>query len=536
MTQTKELTRQHPVHGTDFFKDDDSFRSLLKNLVPAGSYDLLEERLKPFSQKASGPWDGLAEEAALKYPFPQGVRIEHYDRVGNIIDQMWFPPPVRELRRDVVASGIFDNRSQIEQFTKVYLLSHLGEVSLTCPLACTEGLIRSVSAVGSDFLKNTYLPKLRSVETPLAGAQFVTEQDMGSDIGALTTRAVPAGEGQWRLYGEKWFCSALDEYFLIAARPEGAPAGTAGVAVFLVPRTYEGKLNNLRIKRLKEKIGTRELPTAEIDLNGAMAYNIGPVEAGFKTLMNYVLNTSRVMNAASGCGMMARSYLEAKNYAEQRSAFGRKIIEYPMVNESLLKIQSILAARRALFFYLVSTLDQHPQTDLGSDEAFWQRFLINLCKYRTAIGATECSHEAILLLGGNGTIETFSILPRLYRDSIVIETWEGTHNTLALQIARDGTRFPFKEYLSKHILEKIEFLQKKGSKDTAAWLQSEWKNTEPGLSHLTDPAWVASKARTLTDRLGALLEVAIYGSLASPAEGPLLEKYRNEIGYLLRPL
>ena len=152
------------------------------------------------------------------------------------------------------------------------------------------------------------------------------------------------------------------------------------------------------------------------------------------------------------------------------------------------------------------------------------------------MGATECSHEAILLLGGNGTIETFSILPRLYRDSIVIETWEGTHNTLALQIARDGARFPFRDYLSKNILQRIELIQKKGLKDTAAWLQSEWKNTEPGLAHLADPAWMASKARTLTDRLGALLEVAIYGSLASPKEETLLEKYRQEISYSLRPL
>lgn len=501
----------HSVRGADFYGVDKDFQKLLNDLIPEKQRSSLHEKLAAFSQKVSGPWDILAEEAVLQYPWPHGVRIESYDRGGNEIDRIWFPPPVRELRREVVQAGIWENESQLEQCAKVYLLAHLGEVAVTCPLACTEGLIRSIEAVGSDFLKKTYLSKLRSVETPLAGAQFITEQDMGSDVGALTTRAVPEGEGCWRLYGEKWFCSAIDEYFLVAARPEGAPEGTAGVAIFLVPRTLDGRLNGLRIKRLKEKIGTRELPTGEIDLNGAVGYNIGPIEQGFKSLMNYVLNASRIMNAANACGFMARAYIEAKTYAEQRSAFGHKIADYPMVQESLSKIYSILSGRRTLFFQMISELDRNPQKDFKSPEALWQRFLINLCKYRTAIAATECTHEAILILGGNGTIETFSILPRLYRDSLVIETWEGTHNTLALQIARDGLRFPFKEALASHILSKAEAVQKRGGVKAADWLRAEWKNTEPQLDKLTDPAWVACHARHLLDRLGVLLEAASFG-------------------------
>jgi alkylation response protein AidB-like acyl-CoA dehydrogenase len=490
----KELSTFQPLRGTDFYRADEGFRHLLNQLAPKDQRGMLDENLASFSKKVSGPWDALAEETALHYTGPQ---LEQYDQSGNIVDRVWLPPPVRQLRREVVEAGIFQNGSQLEQFAKVYLLGHLGESSLTCPLACTEGLIRAIEGVGSDFLKKTYLPKLKSVETPLAGAQFVTEQDMGSDVGALTTKAVPEGEGTWRLHGEKWFCSAIDEYFLIAARPEGAPQGTAGVAIFLVPRTIDGKLNNLRIKRLKNKLGTRELPTAEIDLNGALAYHIGPVGDGFKSLMNYVLNTSRIMNAAAACGMMARALLEARNYARQRSAFGRKIIDYPLVQESLNKIESILSTRRAVFFSLVAELDRNPVKDFGSDDAYWQRFLINLCKYRTAIGATECAHEAILLLGGNGTIETFSILPRLYRDSMIIETWEGTHNTLALQICRDGLRFPFKKYFEEAIRKNAE-----------PRLLSEWEETAPLFERLADAEWVGREARRFVDRLGFLLEVA----------------------------
>lgn len=517
----KELSANKPVHGTDFYGADPAFKSLLESLAGPEKFAPIHQRLQSFSAKTSGPWDLLAEETANNY---SGPKIEAFDRVGNHIDQIWLPPPVRRMRSEVVEAGIFENGSRLEQFTKVYFLGHLGEASVTCPLACTEGLVRAIEAVGSDFLKKEYLPKIKSAETPLAGAQFVTEMDMGSDVGALLTKAVPDGpaqEGRWRLYGEKWFCSAIDEYFLIAARPEGAPAGIAGVGIFLVPRMINGKLNDLRVKRLKSKIGTKDLPTAEIDLNGAVAFNIGSVRDGFKSLMNYVLNTSRLMNAAAACGTMARAYLEGENYARQRGVFGKKMIDYPLVQESLQKIRALASMKRTLYFSLVSEIDRNPQKDINSPDAFWQRFLINLCKYRTAIGATEASHEAILLLGGNGTIETFSILPKLYRDSMVLETWEGTHNTLALQIARDGLRFPFKDYLERDLSQGVESLKKAGAVKESDWLQSFWKQTSASLDRLSDPEWVAREARRLMDRLGLLMEISRFATwvLARPS-GP----------------
>jgi len=523
---TKELSSLRPVAG-DFYRADEGFCKLLKDLAPPADWDRLEDVLPAFSIKVSGSWNALAEEAANDY---QGPKIESFDRVGNPIDRIWLPPPVRQLRREVVEAGIFDNRSQLEQFAKISLLAHLGEASVTCPLSCTEGLVRSIEAVGSDFLKNTYLPKIKSAETPLAGAQFVTEMDMGSDVGALVTQAVAIGEGKWKLTGEKWFCSAIDEYFLIAARPEGAPKGTDGVAIFMVPRTIDGKLNDLRIKRLKSKLGTRELPTAEIDLNGAVGFNIGPIEQGFKSLMNYVLNTSRLMNSANACGFMARAYLEADNYSKQRSVFGRKMVDYPLVRESLTKIQAILTARRSLFFHAVSELDRDPQKNVSSPESLWQRFLTNLCKYRTAVGATECTREAILLFGGNGTIETFSILPRLYRDSMVIETWEGTHNTLSLQICRDALRFPFQQFLEDRITKRLQEFRNAGLTSVARWIEVEWRETMPAFQYLSDIAWVSHNARRFVDHLGVLLEIVYF-----PKEDPLLlESYLGDATTSLR--
>ncbi len=509
-----ELQQMKRLNGTDFMGADEDFLPLLQQL---GADSALVAKLQNFSARVSTDWDAWAEEAALQY---EGPWLESYDAQGHAIEKVCLPPPTRKIREEVVEAGIFNNNSYVEQYAKVYLLAHIGEAGVVCPLACTEGLIRAVREVGSDFLKERYLPQILSSKTPLAGAQFVTEQDMGSDVGALTCQATPDGEGQWRLTGEKWFCSAIDEFFLIAARPQGGAEGTRGVGIFLMPRVVDGKPNGLRIKRLKDKIGTRNLPTAEIELEAAMAYNIGPVEQGFASLMNYVINTSRVMNAASALGMMARACLEAENYARQRSAFGTKIGNYPMVKESLSKMRAILAAKRALYFQLLARMDANPIQDLRSEEAYWQRFLINLCKYRTSIGATECAHEAILQFGGNGTIETFSILPRLYRDSLVIETWEGTHNTLSLQICRDSERFSFKSHLEETF------------KDAENSVQAAWQETAPLVDSMKDPTWASHHARHMLDRLGSLLEL---NALSQSPSKELFARYKQQIEPFLRP-
>lgn len=524
---TTELKKFRPLRGQNFYRADPTFGQLLDDLCDPQQRSQLEEKLQAFADQVSNQWDALAEEAALDY---EGPLLKNFDALGNSVDEVCLPAPVKTIRREVVEAGIFKNETQLEQMAKVYLLAHLGECGVVCPLACTEGLIRVIQGVGSDFLKENYLPKILSAETPLAGAQFITEQDMGSDVGALTTRAVPAENGQWTLHGEKWFCSAIDEYFLIAARPEGAAEGTEGVAIFFMPRVLDGQPNNIRIKRLKNKIGTRELPTAEVELEGAVAYSIGDVGQGFKSLMNYVINTSRIMNAASALGVMGRANLEARNYAEQRSAFGNKISSYPLVMESLDKIAAISSARRALYFSTIARIDRNPIADLGSDEAYWQRFLINLCKYRTAIGATECSREAILVFGGNGTIESFSILPRLYRDSMVLETWEGTHNTLALQIARDGLRFPFRDAFEDFIGEPLKTLAKSPLRETADWLSQNCEQTLPAIAQLSDPAWAARNARILIDRLGSCLELLLLARLAV-TQGDLTENSRLVAAY-----
>ncbi len=133
------------LQGQDFYNADPGFGELLRQLMPAGEWSGVEETLRSFSAKVSDDWDRWAEEAALAY---DGPWIESYDAMGHPVDRVCLPPPTQRIRRDVVRAGIFENRSHVEQFAKVYLLAHLGESGVVCPLACTEGLIRAVRAVG----------------------------------------------------------------------------------------------------------------------------------------------------------------------------------------------------------------------------------------------------------------------------------------------------------------------------------------------------------------------------------------------------
>lgn len=508
------------IEGEDFFEMDLGFQALLKDLLPEEELSPVFNSLHHCARLVAGRWNDLAREASRPEHLP---RIVKFDRVGMPVERVDFGSLTRHLRREVAEFGVLtDARSEVHKFAMVYLLAHNGEASVNCGLSCTDGLIRAVEARGSEFLRETYLPLMLSVDTPLAGAQFVTEQDGGSDIGAIETEAKPNADGTWSITGEKWFCSNPDEYFLVAARPAGAPRGTAGVAIFLAPRVLpDGRLNKISFRRLKEKLGTQSLPTAEIDFNQATAWAIGEPADGFKTLMNYVINTSRVHNAANACGFLHRAFLEARNYARQRDAFGQPIINYPLVQETLVSLLERCWRYRALTFKLVSMIDEHGLCPADAGQSMWQRFLINLAKYRTASTLTASVHEAIMVLGANGIVEDFTILPRLLRDAMIIETWEGTHNTLCLQIMRDAAKSDLLERWRDEIRSTLSEWPRNFLSQTRARFEQTLRQTLDELSadRLADREWAATHARQMVDRLGGLLEIAWMASAGLRSAG-----------------
>ena len=348
-----------------------------------------------------------------------------------------FHPAYAEAGRAVWASGILGAEPP-QQAGLFFLLTHAGEGGHACPVTCTAGLIRALRVHGSDELRTRFLPPLveKDYDACQRGAQFLTEEHGGSDVGANRTRAVRDGDA-WRLHGEKWFCSVADaDQFVVTARPEGAPEGTRGIGCFLVARTVDGRPNGFTIRKLKDKLGTRALATGEIVFDDAVAYPIGALEDGFKIAAGVVLNTSRWLNAVGSAAITRRAYLEAAAFARERVAFGQPIVEFPLVRESLAVMRTEAEAALASTVEVTKLVDSPDPDDVAV-----HRILVNANKYVTSAAATRAIRRGIEVLGGNGTIEDFSVLPRLWRDAIVFESWEGTHNVLCAQVARDLDRF-----------------------------------------------------------------------------------------------
>jgi alkylation response protein AidB-like acyl-CoA dehydrogenase len=299
----------------------------------------------------------------------------------------------------------------------------------------------------------------------------VTEIQGGSDVGRNACRALPepARPGWFRLHGEKWFCSVADaQLFVVSARPAGAAAGTAGLGLFLVPRELDGRPNGFHLRRLKDKLGTRALATAEIEFTGALAEPVGPQGDGFKNLVGIVLDTSRVHNAISACAAMRRAYLEAWTYAAHRRVFGRRLRDLPAVRSLLARLKLRAAAGAAATFRILAMSDRLARGPVPATLAGARRIDVMLDKYWTARRATESVHDAIEVLGGNGTIEDFSVLPRLYRDTIVMESWEGPHNTLCAQILRDFRQRGLHQDWLETVEREVDGLERAGTAELPA--------------------------------------------------------------------
>jgi acyl-CoA dehydrogenase len=412
-----------------------------------------------------------------------------------------FHPAYHEAGRIVWATGIVGAPAR-DQASLFHRLAQAGEGGHACPVVCTAGLVRALRTRASDELRERFLPPLLDTDYDSAqrGAQFLTERHGGSDVGANRVEAVPDGDA-WRLHGEKWFCSVADaDQFLVTARPRGAPEGTRGIGCFLVPRAGGG----FRIRRLKDKLGTRALATGEIEFEGAVAYPLGSLEEGFRTAVS-VLNTSRWLNAVGSAGLMRRAYDEAAAFAGEREAFGGPIARFPLVRENLAVMRAEAAAALASSLHLTELVARIDEGGAGDEDVTWHRILVNANKVVTSLAATKACRRGIEALGGNGTIEDFSPLPRLYRDAIVFESWEGTHNVLCAQVLRD--------------------LAKLGAVDLA--VERAQAPAELGARlrrSLSEPQWGALHGRRQLDELVRWLQVACLRAQGEEPAAELLER------------
>ena len=374
-------------------------------------------------------------------------RLERFDGLGSRHERVVFHPSYHDAGRLIWQTGVLSDYAkpgnETLQMALLYLFAEVGESGHLCPLACTAGMIKSIQQLGTEEQKKKWLPGLyeRDYDRRLHASQFLTEVQGGSDVG-LNAVVARAEDGGWRLYGEKWFCSVIDaQLFLMTARPEGAPAGTRGLGLFIVPRNADGATNRFSVRRLKQKLGTRAMASGEADFEGAWAEPIGPLDRGFKNVVSIVLNTSRLYNAVCCSGAITGAYREAATFAQHRRAFGEAIASFPLVGQALAELRAEALAAISGCLRIASHSDRMLVRGATDEEKLAWRVAVNVNKYWTAIRNTQSAQRAIEVLGGNGTIETFSPLVQLYRDSMVLESWEGTHNVLVQQVLKDSARY-----------------------------------------------------------------------------------------------
>jgi acyl-CoA dehydrogenase len=347
--------------------------------------------------------------------------------------------------------GVFGQADKLPPIVKygLTLLFVQAEFGLCCPLSMTDSLTRTLCKFGSKELIDRYFPMLttQTFEDLYQGAMFITEQDAGSDVGAVTTEA-RLEDGVWRLYGEKWFCSNPDaDLAMVLARPEGGAPGTKGLSLFLLPRCLkDGRLNAYRIIRLKPKMGTRSMASGEISLEGAEAYLVGEPASGFKQMTD-MINMSRLSNGVRSAGLMLRAVGEAQYIARNRNAFGRALIDLPLMKRQLVKMIVTAEQGRSMVLHTAEVLRR---ADAGDPQhAKLLRILTPLIKFRTCRDARKVTGDGMEARGGSGYIEEWSDA-RVLRDAHLGSIWEGTSNVVALDvkraIRREGALVALKAY------------------------------------------------------------------------------------------
>jgi len=369
--------------------------------------------------------------------------LTQWDAWGRRIDRVeltpaWQEGPELTTRHAVLASGHETHAfARLEEFARAYVY-HVASEFYTCPLAMTDGAATALKASGNQALIDRALPHFLSRDASqfwLSG-QWMTENAGGSDVGNTETVARQDADGHWRLHGRKWFSSAVvGEAALALARPENAGHGASSLALFYV-ETMDGRQRRpeLIIDRLKDKLGTHELPTAEIHLDGLPAWPLGELAHGVRQVAP-MLNITRMWNAIGAVASMARALHLARDYARRRKAFGATLAEQPLHAQTLADMQAEFEGAFALTFEVAQLLGRVEQSVATSHEAATLRLLTPLAKLWTGKMAVNLCSEALECFGGAGYIEDTG-LPQLLRDAQVYAIWEGTTNVLSLDSLR----------------------------------------------------------------------------------------------------
>jgi alkylation response protein AidB-like acyl-CoA dehydrogenase len=428
------FTQAAPELGNQY-RDDPLLAGWLRRALPADVLRSVEPELEELGGVAGGDLYRLQLADRLNEP-----SLTQWDAWGNRVDLLEVSPLWREAERLTVKHGLvatayeasLGRHARIAQFAKVYLFHPSSDV-YTCPLAMTDGAARTLIESGNAALISRAVPRLTSRDpaTFWTSGQWMTETTGGSDVGRSQTRAV-ADDGAWRLYGRKWFTSAVtSQMALTLARPEGNPPGGKGLAMFFVEvRDPAGHLNGIRVDRLKDKLGTRKVPTAELMLEGCRAELVGEPANGTRAI-EPMLGVTRMWNSVCAVAFMRRGLALARAYAARREAFGAPLAQQPLHADTLAALEAETWGAFLLTFLLVELSGRAERGHIDDQQRALLRLVTPLTKLITGKQAVGVVSEVIESFGGAGYVEDTG-LPQLMRDTQVLPIWEGTTNVLSL--------------------------------------------------------------------------------------------------------
>ncbi len=429
---------QAPPMLSNQYLDDRVLRSYLRRVLPPAVLGAIETDLTDLGEFAANAW-ALARGRA-----PSEPKLTCWSAWGERIDRIeltpaWQAAQPLAARHGLVAAGhetAHGASGRVHQFAMVYLF-HCASEFYTCPLAMTDGAATVLKASSNQRLIDRALPHYlsRDPEQFWISGQWMTENTGGSDVSATETTAREEN-GRWRLFGRKWFTSAINAQTALAlARPGGAAAGSDSLALFyLEPQKPDGRWRNIELDRLKDKLGTRELPTAEIHLDGAPAELVGEARHGVRQIAP-MLNVTRTWNSIGALATMRRCIALARDYANRRVVFGRPLAEQPLHQDTLAGMQAEYEAAFHLAFYTTELLGRVQAGQADEAQQNLLRLLTPLVKLWTGKLAVTIASETCECFGGAGYLEDSGI-PQLLRDAQVWSIWEGTSNVQALDFLR----------------------------------------------------------------------------------------------------
>jgi acyl-CoA dehydrogenase len=449
--------------GLNWYRTDPSLQLTMAYYLQPDELAVVEPHLSSIGELMGGPVARWAEQTDRS-----PARLERYDRWGHDISQVVQPASFIESKRavlnaqkalkdDALNAGV---KSSLPLFAANYLLNQ-ADIGMGCALGTGGAMVKSlVAAYAPADVREHVLAKFATGEWEGETAQLLTERAGGSDLGTLETTATRNGDA-WLLNGFKWFASNCDgQVFVVLAKPEGAPDSSRGVATFLVLRTRrDGTRNGIRIRRLKDKLGTRSVASGEVELVDAEAFLLSgdpssdkadaqPADGKGLGRMMELTNAARLGIALFALGNARRALVESLCYARQRRAFGDRLIDKPLMRRKLAEMIVDVEAAQALVFDGVGFANHRQRRPVR------QRIAVPVTKLKVCrLGITMAS-DAIEIHGGNGYIETWPVA-RLLRDAQVNTIWEGADNILCLDVRRGIERIQAQQPLLERLHDAV---------------------------------------------------------------------------------